>query len=484
MRTLLTVLGLVAVMGLSARAGAPSGVAGGGLFVESEASASSKVTVSGEFRSRWEMIRQNLTDFNSRTPDREEWVDSRLRLGLRFELAAGTEVFVQPTVRYVWGADGEEDDLLLYQGYIKFTPEIFGYDTVLTIGRMELEFGSEMLLGNDTKYAGISHDAVRLDVKLIDDLSTTLFIAKVAEGTIAGADETLGLATTGTFINDTHLWGVWNTYEINEDALIDFYLLYLQSDVEFDGTALEAATTTGEALAALAAVSEFNTDAKIWTLGARFKINKFEVLGQKFDYSLEIAAQAGTVNFGGEPTDGDGVLQNDLDIKDSFAFETELGWSPELPWSPRWSVGMAWASGDDELEDGNINHFFPMFQETQGRLGKADLFTLTNLRCWYTTITFNPMDSEKLSAGISFLRFNAFEEYDALGTGGNQLVGSSNNDIGDEYDVFMAYEVNENADLKFCWSYIEPEDMIHDSMTTATGNSPAHRLHLTLIVKF
>jgi hypothetical protein len=477
----MTVLGLVALLGLSARAGAPTG---GGLFVESEEGASSKVTVSGELRSRWEMHRRNMTDFRSKdSHDHEEWVDSRLRLGLEFELAAGTKVFVQPQVNYAWGADGEEDDLLLYQGYVVFTPQIFGYDTVLTIGRQELAMGSEMLLGNDSKYAGLSHDAVRLDVKPLDKLSTTLFVSKLVEGTVAGADEASGLATTGAYINDVHLWGLWNTYDFESlDAVLDVYLLYLQSDVEFN-TAPFASF-----MAASGAVNEFNTDGKIWTLGSRFKLDKFEVFGQKFDYSVELAIQAGTINIGGFPV-VDGVRQNDLDIKDSFAFETELGWSPALPWSPRLCAGMAWASGDDAADDGNINHFFEIYQDVQGRLGKADLFVLENLRCWYTTLTFKPMDIKKLDAGISFLRFNAFEEGDVLGTGGTQLVGSDCNDIGDEYDVFLGYELNSNADLKFCWSYVEPEDMIHDATFVGgaagdLGNSPAHRLHMTLSVKF
>jgi len=486
MRTLLTVLGLVAFMGLSARAGAPSAVAGGGLFVESEASASSKVTVSGELRSRWEMVRNNMTDFrDNESPDHEEWVDNRLRLGLRFELAAGTEVFVQPQVSYVWGADGEEDDLLVYQAYVKFTPQIFGYDTVLTIGRQELVYGSEMLLGNNSKYAGLSHDAVRLDFKPVDNLSTSLFVSKVAEGTATVADESNAVVTTGAYVNDTHLFGLWNTYEFSEDALLDVYILYLHSDVEFaNAAALSAAATTAQAVAALAGANEFNTDAKVWTFGARFKINKFEFLGQKWDYSAELAVQGGQVNWGGQPMRNDGVLENDLDIRDSYAFETEFGWSPAIPWSPRLALGMAWASGDDDMGDGNMNHFFSLFQDVQGRLGKADLFTLENIRCWYIDLTFKPMDSEKLSAGITFLHFDAFEELDAYGPGDSYLLGDTNNDIGDEYDVFMGYKLNENTELKLCYAYVEPEKFINDATTTDLGNSPAHRLHLTLKVKF
>ena len=83
MKTLGTVglaLSLVAIMGLSASAGA---VAGGGLFVESAEGASSKLTISGELRSRLE-VWQNFTDFSSSEADHINYVDSRVRLNLAF----------------------------------------------------------------------------------------------------------------------------------------------------------------------------------------------------------------------------------------------------------------------------------------------------------------------------------------------------------------------------------------------------------------
>jgi len=465
MKTLLTVglsLGLVAAMGLSASAGAPAPApravaGGGGLFVESADAMSTKVTVSGEIRNRWEAIRNNMEDFSSATHDHHEWVDSRVRLGLLFELKEGYEVFLQSQTRYIWGDDdstGGDNDLELYQAYVKMNPEILGYKTTLTIGRSELALGSEMLLGNDSKYDGLSHDLVRLDVSPIENLTSSLFVAKLVDNDVnLGENPAIGPVNGAVVLNDTHLWGLWNTYQINEDALVDAYLLYLQSDQEY--TAGTPTLTT--------------MDAKLWTLGTRLKIDTFELGGQKFDASAEVAVQMGKVNFG-----------TDLDVQDSYAFEVEGGWMVPLAWSPRLALGMAWASGDDDATDGNFNTFMPLYEDVQGRLGKADLFTLQNIRCWYTTLTCNPMENKDLTAGISYLKFNAFEEHDQLGAGGSNGLDSNVNDMADEFDVFVGYKLSDNASLKGCWSWVEPEDMIHDSL----GNSPAHRIHATLEVKF
>jgi hypothetical protein len=470
-------LSLVALMGLTARAGAapapaPAAAAGassGGLFVESEESMSSKLVVSGELRTRWEGIRRNMTDFSTENHDFGEYVDNRLRLGLLFSLASNYEVFVQAQNRSVWGGrngqntvgGGNEEDVdsfNVYQAYVRMQPNILGYDTVLTVGRQEISLGSEMLLGNDSKYAGISWDAVRLDFQPIDSLSTSVFVAKIVENSVEfGASDGVSLDnftnTTNGSVDDTHLYGVWNTYHFNDDTLLDAYVLYLYENDEGGGQ-----------------YTLYGVDAKVFTIGARVKADKLELFGQKFDASAELAIQAGQVNIGNE----------DLDIQDAFAFEWELGWSPAIMWSPRFAVGMAWASGDDDATDGNYNRFNSLFQDS--RMGSSDLFVLENLRCWYAEASFKPMDSEKLTAGARYLKYNAFEEYDAQGVGGGTFGGSNVNDTADEFNVWMGYKLSGNADLGACWSWIEPDDQIHD--TAGYGNSPAHRVNLTLTVKF
>lgn len=472
-------LSLVALMGLTAHAGAapaPAATAGassGGLFVESEESMSTKLVVSGELRTRWEGIRRNMTDFSTENHDFGEYVDNRLRLGLLFSLASNYEVFVQAQNRSVWGGrngqntvgGGNEEDVdsfNVYQAYVRMQPNILGYDTVLTVGRQEIALGSEMLLGNDSNNAGISWDAVRLDFTPMDNLSTSLFVAKIVENSVNfGASDGVSLDnTTNTnngSVDDTHLYGVWNTYHFSDDTLLDAYVLYLYENDEGGGQ-----------------YTLYGVDAKVFTIGARLKADQLELLGQKFDASAELAVQAGQVNINTE----------DLDVQDAFAFEWEVGWSPVIMWSPRFAAGMAWASGDDDATDGNYNHFSSLFQDA--RMGNSELFVLENLRCWYVEAAFKPMDSEKLTAGARYLKYNAFEEGDNVTTGGNvggQAIGPSNvNDVADEFNVWMGYKLSENADLGACWSWIEPDDQIHDTATL--GNSPAHRVNLTLTVKF
>lgn len=475
MKTLGTVglaLSLVAIMGLSASAGA---VAGGGLFVESAEGASSKLTISGELRSRLE-VWQNFTDFSSSEADHINYVDSRVRLNLAFELTSGIEVVVAPQTRYIWGGwngmnepfggdiDWEDRDSLdLYEAYVKMQFEVFGRQLEAKVGRQEIALGSEMLLGNDSKYAGLSWDAVRLDMQVLDQLKTTFAVIRVVENDVAIDELDLYAYPLGTpYNNDLNTFVLWNTYSLSEDAVIDAYLLYTNDKNEGSGT-----------------FEPWGFDAKIWTFGGRFAMNKLALFGQNFDASVEVAVQMGEVNITGE----------DLDIQDAFAFEAEVGWSPAMAWSPRLAIGMAWASGDDNGSDGNYNHFNSLAQDVQGRLGKADMFRLENIRCAYIDLTCKPMDIEKLSAGVSYLKFNAFEEDDAQGVGGGgiagapvSLFGGSNvNDTADEIDFYVGYKLNDNTDLKLCWSWIEPDDQIHDS---GFGNSPAHRVHMTLVVDF
>ncbi len=478
MRKLLTVgiaLSLVAVLGLSASAGtagpAPEAVPAdsGPLTVESTEGASSKVTVSGELRARWEN-QQNLLDFDSDANDHLEYVDARLRLGLLFELADNAAVKVTAQSRYLWGGEAginspsstmidvdDSDSLDLYEAHLRLKQSIFGFDTTFTVGRQELALGSEMLLGDDTKYAGLSWDAVRIDFKPLENLSTSLFAAKVVENSVVIWEDSSTVWPI-TPLDDAHIFGIWNTLDLNADFLIDFYLLYFTN--QNDGGSV---------------FDEYVNKEKIWTVGARVNFDKLELAGQKFDFSAEVAMQMGDFDDAGQ----------DLDIKDSFAFEVELGWSPEIPWSPRLALGFAWATGDEDPADGDMSHFFSLAQDTQGRLGMSDLFVLENIQCFYVDASCKPMSKEEWTLGITYLRFDAPEEDDAIGIGGDGLVngaGSTASEVGSEIDFYTSYKISDNADLKLCWAWLDPGELVSDQ--AALGDDAAHRVHLTLAVKF
>ena len=470
------VLSFVAVMGLEAKAGAP---AGGGLFVESAEGGATKLTISGSLRTRWEAYRNNMLDYESGNQDHQDWVDVRLRLGLGFDLADGTQVFIETQSNQLFGglsganAPGsmntvgldidDSDDLTIYQANVTFTPDILGLEgSTLIVGRTELALGSEMLLGNNSRYSGLSHDGVVLDINPLTNLKTILFVTKLVENDALSLEDDESIYSTGASNQDARVFGVWGTYDLEAmDALVDAYVVMLSS--QNDGTG---------------AFGMAGNDEDVWTLGGRFLINEFEVpglAGHKFDASAELALQFGdaTPVAGGEEVDLEGV----------YATEVELGYRPPVMWSPRLAVGFDWSSGDEDGGDDETNSFVTLFQDTQDRLGKADLFAGSNLRSWHASLTANPMDKEEFSVGVAYYRFEAMEEADVVeGAAGNPDLpaASDENNIGDEIDLFAAYDLSDNVAVKGCWSHIDPQARVGDQV----GSMPANRIHLTLVVNW
>jgi hypothetical protein len=498
MRTALAalILGLVTLPALAGPAAAPAPapkatapVGPGALFVESEEGAATKLVISGSFRTVWDNT-WNLNDFNSESGrSHQEYLDSRLELGFLFQLQEGVEVFVQPQVNYVWGgrqigtdsggdtsaSSAGNDNLRIYQAWVALHPELFGLNPVIKVGRMELAFGSEMILGNNTRYGGQSFDAVRLDVKPLPGLTTTLFGAKVVEN---DQDYVNGLSTGSDkhkTQSDAYLCGLWNTLVLDGlDTSIDLYGLLFQAQ---DG--IQDTTTI---------LSDYNgvplTKQELYTLGARVKVTPIELAPKHafdLDFSAEVAVQLGTVYEDNT---------NDEHNVEAYAFETEFGMTfGAIPWTPRLAVGLALASGDRNPGDQTERTFRPLFQDTTDRLGDADLVSLSNLTCWFVKASVKPL--EKLEVGTAYYRFEAMQTESDVG-GGNytQLnngltpgagVDNDDNDLGDELDIYADIKLTKNVSLRGVFAWINPEDFLIDS---GKGNSPGSRLFAVLAVKW
>jgi hypothetical protein len=510
MRTALAVLGLVAFLALPAFAGTPAPTpmpapkapaadasGPGALFVESDPDGANKLVLSGSIRTVWDYHR-NFTDFNSNS-DRvwSEYVDSRVEMGFLFKLNDGVDVFLQPQVNYVWGGrrltvgadsagpppdtfaveDGvNNDNLRIYQAYVALHPEFGRVTTTLKIGRQELSFGSEMLLGNDTRYNGLSFDAVRLDVSgLAEGLTTTLFGAKVVENDrlyVNGISTGMDLA--GYKPADAYLFGLWNTLVLEKyDTTIDLYGLLFRTE---NGIAAGA-------------VSDYNgvplPEEDVWTLGSRVNARPIELTRDHsvdLDFSIEGAAQFGSTDVGGVHSR----------ITDAYALETELGVSfngerKKKAWVPRVALGLALATGDKNPGDDRIHTFQPLFEDTCQRLGDADLFSLSNLKCWYVNGSVNPLLN--LEVGATYYRFEAAHVEDTIGGGnftqpGNGFAGiaGSDNDVADEFDFYADWKISKNVSLRTVLAWVDPADQIREQPGTA--NSPATRLFTCLVVKW
>lgn len=497
MRTALAAISLVALLALPALAGTPAPpppptpkatapVGSGALFVESEEGAATKLVISGTLRTVWDYHR-DMEDFDSHSGrSHNEYIDSRLELGFLFTLQEGVEVFVQPQATYVWGGrqsvGGDEqaagdDHLRLYQAWVALHPEMFGLNPVIKIGRQELVFGSEMLLGNNTRYSGLSYDALRFDVKPLPGMTTSLFAAKLVEnerGYVNG--DSTQLNDKHDDPSDTYLYGLWNTLVLDGlDTTIDFYGLLLQAERGFEDGTASITTLGGEDL----------REQDLFTLGARVKITPIE-LAPKHAFDLDFSVE-GALQFG-KIYEGTGATAEEKDVE-AYAFESELGMTlGAVPGTPRLAVGVAVASGDRSPGSDVDRNFRPLFQDTTDRLGDADLVSLSNLKCWFLKASVKP--AEKLEVGAAYFRFEAMHTESNVGysyytqplTGltTDASVDNGDNDVADELDLYADVKLTKNVCLRGVFAWVNPEDFINES----AGNSPASRLFAVLVVKW
>ena len=268
----------------------------------------------GLFRSRFE-YRQNNIDFNSGPSgldDRGVRFNGRFRLGIgavllgggeeakgdpnRPEITALTEFqavgtfannsFVNipgpgtvplPSAFNILTEPFEE--MALYQGYLHFE-RLLGREMYLKVGRQEIIFGNEFVLGNNAFYDGTVHDAILAQWKP-GNLSISAFFA------IEAASDS-NLVTGITDFNEDHFAGLYATWEASRDVVVDAYALFFNSRSVTPDLFLTGSTA-------------FYFDGAVnpvmlghfWTLGTRFFWTGIDFLGGGLTLNAEAAFQTG-----------------------------------------------------------------------------------------------------------------------------------------------------------------------------------------------
>jgi hypothetical protein len=168
--------------------------------------------------------------WSDRDSNNETWVEQRTRLNVKADFTNDVSAFIELDSYDIWGEDFRSDyitgldnraitsdDVEVYQAYIEAN-NMFGLPLRARIGRQELSFGSEWLVGvNDTAalFTGLSFDAVRLtyatDQFSIDAWASTLFES--------GINEQDG---------DVWFYGVYASYLGIPDITIDAYWMWVR----------------------------------------------------------------------------------------------------------------------------------------------------------------------------------------------------------------------------------------------------------------
>lgn len=462
------------------------------LFVVDGKDSASKLTINGEIRTQLEWQR-NLRDFDGDRNDENDFGETRIRLGLDFKFSDGVSFFFQPQADYMWGGrsgynepgvlgidakagDFDRDSLDVYQAYVTLGGTLGQTEMNLKVGRMELNWGNELVLGDNDSRNGLSFDVVKLEAKPAGVLELSAIAGKVVEndrilanGVYATRHDQIPSVHRG----DVNIYGVDGVLRPDEtgDVKIEAYLLAVDSE------------NTRDPNGAIRSFYAPMLIGRVWTLGTYIKVDELstKLEDYAFDLSFDAAAQWGSVE------DPRSTTFHARGLRDVFAAEGEVGLTINAAKSlkPRLAIGAAIASGDRESDDDTLNTFQTLFQDTGARLGAANIFALSNLITEYAKLSVSPDvgsigKKPKLEIGAAYYKFEAYRDRDTVGA----LLppGPDGKEVSDEIDVYTKYLISKNTSVKLTYAWVDPCDFIREQPTMA--DSTAGRLLLELTVSW
>jgi len=361
----------------------------------------------------------NVRDFNSKvnSPDDDGWLITRTRLGLGWKPADWLKFYVQGQdsqemfsgrpKNTLNGANGN-DDFDLRQGYV----QIGNFDEFpleLTLGRQSLDLGSRRLVA-DTRWGnyGRTFDAARVTWKPDKTWTVDVFAANVVnieEGQFDDSD------------HNADLTGIFATAKIPGNQSLDLYALHLDSQHS------TVAAVKGD----------------FWNLGARL----FRDPGTHgpWDYEFEFVVQTGNVMSG----------KKDLDLL-AFGGQATVGYTFDSAfWTPRVSANFSYASGDDNLKDGEQHRLQAMYPSTHALNGLLDAVGWANLLDPYLEFKVSPTkdSSINLQAHAFFRADTADFVYRSNGSSAVRSPAGVNNNsyIGTELDLYYQTNLTKGLEL-------------------------------------
>ena len=268
-------------------------------------------------------------------------VQQYTRLNVRGDFTNDVSAFVELDSYARWGRDFRSNyitgfdfrntpsfnDVDLYQGYIE-ARNMFGYPVRMRIGRQELSFGSQWLVGpggGGTYLSKRSFDGIRLTYDT-DQATVDIWWSKLAENSPLEQD------------GDIDFYGVYGTYKGIENVTLDAYWMLIR-----DGRRLNDTN--------FAWFPEFVEDA--------FNIDNYDVtnlntIGLRgagtygaLDFNLEAAYQFGNadqIGFNFKPFNyGD----NHASFDGTWGANAEAGYTFDVVYKPRVYVGATYFGGED-----------------------------------------------------------------------------------------------------------------------------------------
>ena len=295
----------------------------------------------------------------------------------------------------------------LNEAYILLGDAVAGFD--LKIGRQEVMFGSEFLVGNENTAGGFSHrafDGIRADWSN-DSFDVTIFNFKAYETDYDSSNKD----------QDDDFNGIYASYNGIENHTIDAYLLNYRAG-QPDSDNLELLTIGARAAGAFG----------------------------NFDYELEIATQSGDDGFSPEADfEGD-------------AINAELGYTFDANMQPRVFLGYAAFTGSDDADELGFQRLYSDWEYSEF-LGDGDMSNVTILRAGVSANV-----SEKIGLSLVVSSFELDEETSGLGNGAVSVSGDDD-ELGTEIGLYMTYQYSEDVAVEVGAAQLMIGDAIEDAVT-------------------
>jgi hypothetical protein len=341
------------------------------------------------------------------------------------DLSSGTEnVSGTPSIIFdPNGVGGGETQL--YQGWVELG-DIGGTSFDLRLGRQELVFGNEMLLGDLDFYNGINHDGARAGWQY-KKWSLDVFYVENFEDALAG---TTGVTVfpTSNGSGDSSLYGAYATFKGPKVIGFDAYGLLLNNNEDAFGIVVPGSSFPG-----------FREERT--TIGGRV-YSKYD---SNWSWWAELALQSGEYETGGVTTD-----------ISAQGFEGELAYQwRKARIKPRVHLRYSFFTGDDDDTD-ESEAFNPLFQDFHGRYGKFDLFRATNLNALQVGVSWAGRD-DRHKFGVNLVQFTSNEETLNAGAPGAG-VDIGEDDLGSELDLYYKYAYTKNVDIMAAIANFSPGD--------------------------
>jgi hypothetical protein len=377
--------------------------------------------ITGELRVRGEG-RQNA-DFNSQLGDQSVFVAQRARGTLQWQLPSQLRAVLQIQDSRLWGEEGNTNRALnnvdLHQAYFD-VEKLFGKSLVLRVGRQQLAFGNERLVGrNDWDQIGRAFDAARLTwgetAQKID-----FWLAQNRNKNAPGINSYQEFL--GAYFSTQKLYAM--TTEIYAMALLD--------DREFP-----LGSPTGEDLLLVATGVHF---AGKWR--------------QRWHYDLE-----GVYQFG---------HHGDLKVH-AFGIAVEGRWQIAQTHSPAVSASYVFGSGDSNPFDKQQETFSALFPSVHEHFGAMDYVSWSNIAATGLAFELAPAKSLFIQTQLHYFQLAHGNDgwYGAAGFNFDRrseiflpaLPGESI-ELGYEIDLACAYTLRERLQVRFGLSRFFPGGFI------------------------